>query len=413
MSEAAKFINASASTITLYSKHETVKLFKGRYHIRKYVSPEVNENIIIKDKQDKLTPQDTPVSFYKYKVKHMILTLLTLLTLTVLYFPQVIVITLDFLELEGKTYNYFSNDLFNYYNEAYIAYKRPISFDIIENEQDISRLRYDSSTEYSSEIEDILNQPSNLSHKLDMENIIYWALIIGVSVLVLYLIWNRIQGDSPSICSKSDDSSEAIWLLRNQIKESITNHSDVNETMLLIDEMRDKAINRINSTSTRMSTSNNIERLEEVINSNLSPNTKFPAIDHVLNEIAQTQKSYLEQPLDVTDDSGLFQLFYPNFTANEVKDLSIDYIENTKLPKEFKNSYINTNIPRIEITPATPIESVDNISQLLPISDRLGDVHDTVNSIITTSNLVTYVESSNEVNSTWLNDFFMSMIHWV
>jgi hypothetical protein len=170
--------------------------------------------------------------------------------------------------------------------------------------------------------------------------------------------------------------------------------------MLLIDEMRDKAINRINSTSTRMSTSNNIERLEEVINSNLSPNTKFPAIDHVLNEIAQTQKSYLEQPLDVTDDSGLFQLFYPNFTANEVKDLSIDYIENTKLPKEFKNSYINTNIPRIEITPATPIESVDNISQLLPISDRLGDVHDTVNSIITTSNLVTYVESSNEVNST-------------
>ena len=60
--------------------------------------------------------------------------------------------------------------------------------------------------------------------------------------------------------------------------ESIAYQSDVNEIMLLIGEMRDKAINRINSTSSHMSTSNNVERLEEVVNSNLSPNTKFPAI---------------------------------------------------------------------------------------------------------------------------------------
>lgn len=132
-------------------------------------------------------------------------------------------------------------------------------------------------------------------------------MVVGRTILVIYLIYDRLKPDTPSI------SSENIRDIRIGVRDSFSS-TDSRETLKLTEELREQALKRVRQVNTNVNIDNTHLKLQEVIYTDVSPNTKTAAIDSVLSEIARAENSNLDHVIyedDTITEIGSYSLFIP------------------------------------------------------------------------------------------------------
>jgi hypothetical protein len=185
--------------------------------------------------------------------------------------------------------------------------------------------------------------------------------------------------DSVNCVDSTYISSENIREIRKEIRYSFsssTSTTDSPETSHLINDLRENAFKRVSQRNPHVITEDPHLKLQEIINTDVSPNTKTAAIDSVLCEIAKTENSNMTNNSSEVDSA---------VTVNTLPEIDDAPIHTTEIPiqdttptvlldslsKEFSSSNSsNTSLTDVEnaykVTSGQPYDLFPSYPNLFP-----------------------------------------------